>query len=90
MRNLRHVWTIQRRVAVIGSSATERIVFLREQLKHELIRSHTNAQQNTVVSVIRRQVVVFRQLKTQRNLASLMSARSCVHIFRGYLSVGFV
>ena len=90
MGNNRDAGPPQRRVRIIGSATAERVVGLGQQLQHELIRPQAQAQQQSIIAVIRRGIVGFGEQEGGRQLHGLVAPGSGVHVARGHGFLFFV
>ena len=74
-------------MAVVGSSPGKGIIPLSKQLQHELEWSHAYTQQNRIISVIGRQVILGFQLEAQCDLNGFVSPGSSMHVLCSYFLV---
>ena len=69
-------------MAVVGASSAEGVVAFREQLQHQFLRFHAEAQQQAVVSVVGTEVVLVFEHPPRCPLDGFVAAGTGVDVFR--------
>ncbi len=81
MGDFRFILVFETGVAVVGAPAGERIVHLGQQLQHEVLWGHADAQQEAVVAVIGRDKVFGFELQGEGELCGFMATARGVNVF---------
>ncbi len=87
VRDARHACAPKARMAVIGAPSAEGVIPLAQQLQHQLVRLHADAEQDTVVAVVGRHEILRLQLQTERELDGLVPAAGGMHVLARELEV---